>query len=156
MAEMKSILINGKQYKVQTLSVLDTIDLHIDAIESFGETIGKFVLLMADAQNGKEPNNEELSSLCKGINAEKIKPFKKRILSQVITPENQFLSDEITIEQWFSRKENKEDVWEVLIKATNVLLGEYLPNFLRDMANQGLEKATAGKLKSQENTEPRE
>lgn len=156
MAEIKPILVNGKQYKVQTLSVLDTIDLHVDAVESFGETIGKYFLMIADAQSGKVPSNEEMASVFNGLKSEKIKPFKKRILAQVVTPENKFLSDEMVIEDWFSRPENKQDVWEVLIKATQELLGEYLPNFLRDMANQGLEKATAGKLKSQENSEPRE
>ena len=153
MAEIDSILVNDKTYKVQGLSVLDTIDLHIDAIESFGEPLGKLALLIGDIKTGKVPTNDDFCSIFKGINAEKIKPFKKRILAQVITPTNQFLGDDVTIEQWFSKPENMDDVWEVLVKATEKLLGKYLPNFLREIASQMLVKATAKQSKSQENTE---
>ena len=153
MAEIKSILVNGKQYKVQMLPVLDTIDLHLDALESFGEAIGKYILTIADIKAGRAVNNDEICSVLRLISSEKSKPLKTKILGQVITPENKFLSDPVAIEAWFSKPENKEDVWEVLIQATKELLGEYLPNFLRDLANQAPGKVEADKSKSQKSTD---
>lgn len=153
MAEIKSILVNEKTYKVQTLPVLETIDLHLDVMESFGELIGKFILLITEAKAGHEVTNDEISSLFNLIKAEKAKALKRKILAQVITPENTFLGDPVAIEGWFSKPENRKDVWEVLIQATKVLLGEYLPDFLRELAKTGLEKATADKSKSQKSTE---
>ena len=154
MADIKTIQVGNNVYKVQGLSVLDTIDLHIDVVESLGETIGKFVLLLGDLKLGRNPSNEEFAAVFKGVNGEKIKPLKKRILAQVITPENKFLGDDVTIEQWFSKPENKADVWGVLYKAADVLLGEYMPDFLKNMTHQGMEKVTAQQeLKSQESGE---
>jgi len=152
MAEIKAIAINGKTYKVQTLSVLDTLDLHLDAVEAFGESVGKFALLLGDIKMGKQPTNDDFCSIFKGIDSSKIKPFKKRILAQVITPENNFLGDDVTIEGWFSRPENSEDVWPLLLKAMETLLGKYLPNFLRELTTKALEKAPAEKSTSQENS----
>lgn len=154
MAETKSILVNSKQYKVQTLSVLDTIDLHLDMMASLGGFLGKLALVWTDLKNGKTVSKDEMTSLFSGISTEGLKPLKKRVFGQVITPENKFLSDEMEIEGWFGRPENREDVWDVLVKASIELLGEYAPSFLRDLANQGLEKVSADKSKSQENTEP--
>lgn len=153
MAEIKSILVNEKQYKVQMLSVLDTLDLHLDTISSVGGFLGKLALIWAEMQKGNQPPKEEITSIFDGISPEGLKTLKKRVLSQVITPENKFLSDEPSIEDWFSRPENRGDVWEVLVKSTIELLGEYAPNFLRDLAKKGLEKVSEKELKSQNNTE---
>ena len=153
MAGMKSILVNEKQYKVQMLSVLDSLDLHLDVMTSLGGFLGKIALLWTDLQNGKTLGKDEVTSLFDGVSPEGLKILKKRVFSQVITPENKFLGDEATIEQWFSQEGNKQDVWEVLVKATIELLGEYAPGFLRDMAKNGLEKAKAEQLKSQNTTE---
>ena len=81
MADIKTIQVGKNVYKVQGLSVLDTIDLHIDVVESLGETIGKFVLLLGDLKLGRNPSNEEFAAVFKGVNGEKIKPLKKRILA---------------------------------------------------------------------------
>ena len=154
MAEIKSILVNEKQYKVQTLSVMDTIDLHLDTMASLGGFLGKLALLWMELKEGKTVSKDEMTSLFDGVSTEALKPLKKRVLAQVITPENKFLSDDVAIEAWFSRPENREDVWEVLIKSTMELLGEYAPSFLRELANQGLEKVSAGQSKSQTSTDP--
>lgn len=154
MAEMKSILVNGKQYKVQMLSVLDTIDLHLDTMSSLGGLLGKLAFIWTDVQNGKTLPKEEVTNLFQGIDPEHLKPLKKRVLGQVITPENRFLGDETEIERWFTQPENREDVWEVLVKSTIELLGEYAPSFLKEMTKIGMKKVSEAKeSKSQESTE---
>ena len=153
MAEIKSILVNGKQYKVQMMSVLDTIDLQIETVSSLGGFISELAKIWVSAKNGENLKKQSFEMIFKGLNVEAIKPFKKKILAQVITPENQFLSDESEIEKWFGRPENRGDVWEVLVKATAELLGEYLPNFLREIVDQGMEKVQAAKFQSQNGLE---
>lgn len=155
MAEIKPILINGKKYQVQMLSVLDTIDLQIETMASLGSIIGKIAAIWVDARKNKDIDKEILGTLFKDVDVKALSPIKNKVFSQVITPENKFLADQVEVENWFSRQENRGDVWEVLIRATVELLGEYVPSFLRDLINQGMEKVSANKLKSQKNTEPK-
>jgi len=140
--KIKSILVGDKEYKVQMLSVLDSLDLQIEFISNCGGLITQIASMYKDAKSGKEVSDERLGEAFKSINPQTIKPIKNKILERVITPENKFLSDETEIEGWFGRDENKGDIWEVLVKAAQVLLGEYLPSFLKGIMDQIGEKMT--------------
>lgn len=152
---MKDILVGEKRYKVETLSVLDSIDFQIEFSKGLGGLVGKLASAYATLMNGKELSKDFLDTLFVGVNIETIKPLKKTIFKQVITPENKYLADETYLQEWFTREENKEDVWEVLQKAAVVLLGEYMPKFLKELAKMGQERVSAMKelSKSLKNTE---
>lgn len=151
---IKDILVGEKKYKVETLSVLDTIDFQIEFAKGLGGLIGKLGAAWVTTQNGKELGNEFLDTLFDGVNIETIKPLKKKIFSQIITPENKYLSDESYLQEWFSREENKEDVWEVLKAGAVALLGEYTPKFLKEMMKAGQKRISAMQTpsKSQKST----
>lgn len=154
-AEIKSFIVNEHAYKVQMLPVLDTIDLHIEMVSSCGGFLSQAIaLVLKYRQNGKIENGE-IAEVFKGLKPESLKPIKKKVFAQVITSENQFLSDEVEIERWFSQKENRADVWEVLVKATGELLGEYMPSFLKELTTGMLEKAKAEQLAYQNSSEPK-
>ena len=140
---MKDILIGDKRYKVETLSVLDSIDFQIEFAKGLGGFLGKLASGYATVQNGKELSKDFLDTLFDGLNPDTIKKLKKKVFAQVITPENKYLSDEIYLQEWFSREENKEDLWNVLHQATGALLGEYMPKFLKDLAKMGQERISA-------------
>lgn len=140
---IKDILVGEKKYKVQTLSVLDSIDFQIEFTTGLGGFLGKLAAAYATVQNGEEVSKDFLDTLFDGIKPENLKPLKKKVLAQVITPENKFLSDESYIETWFSKDENREDVWTVLQQATVVLLGEYTPSFFKKLIKMGQEKVSA-------------
>lgn len=152
---IKDILIGDKKYKVEILPVLDLIDFQIEFAKGLGGFVGKIAAAYATVQNGKEVGNEFLTTLFDGIDPKTLKELKKKVLAQVITPENKFLSDEVYIQEWFSREENKEDVWSVMAIACGVLLGEYLPKFLKELAKMGQMRISAmqTQLRSQTNTE---
>ena len=145
--KIKSILVGDKEYKVQMLSVLDSLDLQVEFITNCGGPISQAVAMYMDVKKGKEVSDDRFAEIFKSINPQTLKPIKSKILSRVITPENKFLSDESEIENWFGREENHGDVWEVLVKAAQMLLGEYLPSFLKEVANQVGEKMTEAQLK---------
>lgn len=137
---MKDILIGEKRYKVETLSVLDSIDFQLEFTKGLGGLIGKLGAAWATAQSGKEVSKDFLDTLFSGINVDTIKPLKKTIFKQIITPENKYLADEAYLQEWFSREENKEDVWTVLQMGAVTLLGEYTPKFLKEMMKMGQER----------------
>lgn len=151
---MKDILIGEKRYKVDTLSVLDSIDFQIEFTKGLGGLIGKLGAAWATAQNGKEVSKDFLDTLFNGLNVETIKPLKKTIFKQIITPENKYLADEAYLQEWFSREENKEDVWTVLQMGAVTLLGEYTPKFLKEMMKAGQERISVmqNQYKSQKST----
>lgn len=151
---IKDILIGEKRYKIETLSVLDSIDFQIEFTKGLGGLIGKIGAAWATAQNGKEVSKDFLDTLFDGVNVETIKPLKKTIFKQIFTPENKCLSDEAYLQEWFSREENKEDVWTVLQSGAVVLLGEYTPKFLKDLMKAGQERISAmqNQLASQNDT----
>lgn len=153
--EFKNILIGDKKYKVEILSVLDSIDFQIEFAKGLGGFIGKIGAAWATIQNGKEVGNGFLDTLFDGIDAQTVKSLKKKVFAQVITPENKFLNDDVYIQEWFSRDENKGDVWTVLKDATAILLGEYTPKFLEDLMKAGQERISAiqEKLSSQKSSE---
>ena len=155
---MKDILVGEKRYKVEMLSVLDSIDFQIEFTKGLGGLIGKIGAAWATAQNGKEVSKDFLDTLFDGVDINAIKPLKKTIFKQVVTPENKYLADEIYLQEWFSREENKEDVWTVLQMAAVVLLGEYTPKFLKDLMKMGQERISAMKeqYKSQNDTEDKQ
>lgn len=150
----KDILIGENKYKVETLSVLDSIDFQIEFAKGMGGFVGKLGAAYATVQSGKEVSNDFLDTLFDGINLESIKSIKKKVFAQVITPENKYLSDESYLQEWFSRDENKDDVWPVLQQATIAILGEYVPKFLKDLMKAGQERISAmeTQFKSQKNT----
>ena len=145
---IKDFLVGDKKYKVDTLSVLDSIDFQIEFAKGIGGFLGKIGAVWATAQNGKEIGNEFLDTLFDGIKPEELKKLKKKVFAQVITPENKCLSDEIYLQEWFCREENREDVWLVLQSATVLLLGEYMPKFLKDFMKKGQERISAMETQS--------
>ena len=151
---IKSILVGDKTYKVQTLSVLDSIDFQIEFATGLGGFVAKLAAAYATVQNGKKVEKDFLDTLFDGLKPENLKSIKKKVFEQVITPENKFLNDESYIEQWFDKEENRDDVWSVLQQATVILLGEYMPSFLKNMMKEGQEKMSAmeTQLKSQNDT----
>lgn len=132
MAGIESIVVNEKTYKVQKLGVLDTLYLQAEILRCLGSSIGDIANVIKNA-GGKigSVDMSELGSALSKVNPEDLKTLEPKILSQVITPENKFLGDVVYLEEWFSRPDNAGDVWGVLIRAASVLLGEYLPRFLK-------------------------
>ena len=134
MAKIQQFVINDKTYKVQTLGVLDTLYFQAELVTSIGTSLGELAeILKKHKDNIGNTDIGELGCAIAKIDPEKLKKIQPKILAQVITPENEFLNDEISIEKWFGKDENAGDVWGVLIKAAGFILGEYLPNFFRDM-----------------------
>lgn len=150
----KDILIGENKYKVETLSVLDSIDFQIEFAKGMGGFVGKLGAAYATVQSGKEVSNDFLDTLFDGINLESVKSIKKKVFAQVVTPENKYLSDESYLQEWFSKDENKDDVWPVLQQATIAILGEYVPKFLKEIMKTGQERISAmeTQFKSQKNT----
>lgn len=150
--KIKSILVGDKEYKVQMLSVLDSIDLQIEFVSNCGGMIGQAIAIFMDFKNGKEIKDDRIAELFKNINPATLKPIKTKIFERIITPDNRFLSDEAEIEKWFSQPENKGDIWDVLLKGAKELLGEYLPSFLKGITDKIGEKMTEDQLKFPMNT----
>jgi hypothetical protein len=153
MSAIEQIMVGEKTYKVQKLSVLDTIYFHAEAMHYLGDVIGRFLDIYVQMQKGKELDLAEAGKALTLIDPLAIRALQPKILKQVVTPENEFLDNEMKIEGWFSRPENSGDVWDVTVKAGSVLLGEYLPRFLKKMV--GTMKTTATESLSQKNTEPK-
>ena len=149
MARIENILVNGKTYKVQTLGVLDSLYFQAELIHALGSSIGEIVdiVSMAKTKDGKIDANNidagEIGAAIAKVDPKTLKELQPKILAQVITPENNFLGDEATIENWFSRPENTGDVWEVIYKGAAVLLGEYRPNFLKGVTLKVATEVTA-------------
>ena len=150
MSAIEQIMVGNNIYKVQKLSVLDTIYFHAEAMRYLGDTVSQFLDIYIQMQKTKEIDMVKVGEALKHIDPEAIRIIQPKILRQVATPENKFLDNEMEVEQWFSRPENSGDVWEVTVKAGGVLLGEYLPRFLKETV--GKMKATAESI-SRMNTE---
>lgn len=133
MSEIEKIVIGEKTYSVQRLSVLDTIYFHAEAMHLLGDAAGKILDVYIKAHKKGSMDFEAAGNALARIEPEAIRIIQPKILKQVITPENKFLDNEMTIEEWFSKPENAADVWEVTIKAGAILLGKYLPRFLQEM-----------------------
>lgn len=153
MSAIEKIMVGEKTYSVQKLSVLDAIYFHAEAMHLLGDVVGKFLDIYTKSKTGGIVDLQEVGKAMASVDPEAIRIIQPKILAQVVTPENKFLGDEATIEEWFSRPGNESDVWEVTVKAGGVLLGEYLPRFLRDIVETM--KATATQSLSPTNTEPR-
>lgn len=151
MSGMESIQVNGKTYKVQKLGVLETLYLHAEFMHSLGEVVGEVADAIANAFKGKEVEIKEFGASLAKIKPEELKKLQPKIFGQIITPDNRFLGDPMTIEEWFGRPENASDVWEVLVKGGYCLLGEHLPAFLKGML-QKVKKVDPASLPSQTNT----
>lgn len=152
MSAIEQIMVGDKAYKVQKLSVLDTIYFHAEAMHYFGDVLGKLLDFYTQLRKNKDIDLAEAGKILTSIDPEAIRAIQPKILRQVATPENKFLDDPMKVEEWFSRPENSGDVWELTLKAASVLLGEYLPRFLKEAV--GTMKATAESL-SPMNTEPK-
>lgn len=152
MSAIEKIVVGEKNYSVQRLSVLDTVYFHAEAMHLLGDAAGKILDVYIKAQKRGNLDFEEVGMALSHIQPEAIRIIQPKILKQVITPENRFLDNEMAIEEWFSKPENIEDVWEVTIKAGAVLLGKYLPHFLQELLEP--EKATA-KTMAPESLSPR-
>ena len=62
----------------------------------------------------------------------------------------------MAVEAWFSKPENAGDIWELTLKAGGILLGKYLPRFLKEMVDAMKAAATTmTKSPSPTNTEPK-
>lgn len=133
MAEIKQIIVNEKNYKVQKLDVLETIYLHAEFLHELGSLAGSLLDIVFRMSKGENVEITEIGNTLSKADPEAIKKLTPKILQQVITPKNEFLSDAVAIQAWFSQPENKSDIWPVIIAAGNVLLGEHLPDFLKGM-----------------------
>lgn len=152
MANIKSILVNDKEYKVQKLPVFETLDLQIEVMSNCGGLIAQAASMYLDLKKGKDIDDSRLNELFNSLSVKGLSPLKAKIMKQVITPENQFLSDEAEVERWFSRPENQADVWQVLIQAGITLLGEYLPSFVQGIIAEGEKKMAETTSQSPMNT----
>lgn len=149
MAKIEKIIVNGKTYQVQTLGVLDTLSLHLTVTKYLGPAIGKISDVVISMKNGKDVDMSELGKVLADIKPDDVKELQMKVFAQVITPENTFLSDALSVETWFSKPGNEGDVWEVFYKATFELLGEYLPNFIKGMFQKTeMENSALQSLKS--------
>lgn len=151
MAKISKIIVNGKTYQVQTLGVLDTLSLHLSVTRSLGAALGKITDVILAMKNKEEVDASELGRVLAEIDPGDIQELQLKTFSQVITPENYFLNDTLSIEKWFSGEGNEGDVWEVFAKALVELLGEYLPNSVKGIL-QGMKKEVSA-LKSQSDTQ---
>jgi hypothetical protein len=137
MADIIPIIVNDKTYKVQKLEVLDTIYFHAEVLHSMGDMVGLlldfYFRLSKEKENEEKVDIKELGPILSKTDPEAIKKFAPLVFKQVITPTNKFLNDAPTVEEWFSQDNNKADVWPVLIKASGIILGEYLPDFLKGL-----------------------
>lgn len=149
MSKIEKIIVNNKTYQVQTLGVLDTLNLHLVASKNLGPIIGKISEIALRNKSIKDIEISEIGEVLTKIEPDKIKELQLKTFSQVITPENTFLGDLLSIENWFSREDNAQDVWEVFIKALFLLLGEYLPNSVKGMF---MKTAENSEKQSQKNT----
>lgn len=114
------------------LGVLDCLYFQAELVCALGSSIGNIVDVFTKAGGKIEKVDAgEIGAALARIEPEKIKALQPKILSQIITPDNRFLGDEQTIEDWFSRPENTGDIWEVIFKGAIKLLGEYRPSFLK-------------------------
>ena len=142
--KIENIIVNGKTYKVQTMSVLDTFTLHLEV----GKHLGNIVGILIEGIQAKNLPLQKIIEAFQGLeNPESIVKIQRKVMAQVITPKNTFLGDEVAIEEWFSQ--NPNDLWEVFIKALFVLVGEYLPNFGTGEPAKATEEAS----QSQTNTD---
>lgn len=141
---IENILVNGKTYKVQKLDVLSSIYMHVDFLHILGPSLTQAIAVLADLQKGKEVNPADVGYALSKLDPEVVKGLLVKVFAQVVTPDNRFLSDPVTIEEWFSKPENSEDVWELFAKALKALLGEHLPSFIKNK-ELPTEKTTATK-----------
>ena len=156
MSAIEKIVVGEKTYSVQELSVLDTIYFHAEAMHLLGDAVGKFLDVYVQAKNGGNINLPELGKAFTAIDPEAIRILQPKILRQVVTPENKFLDNEMAVEAWFSKPENAGDIWELTLKAGGILLGKYLPRFLKEMVDAMKAAATSmTKSPSPTNTEPK-
>lgn len=139
---IENILVNGKTYKVQKLDVLSTIYMHVDFMHILGPALTQAIAVLADMQKGKDINPEDIGYALAKLDPDVVKGLQIKVFAQVITPDNRFLGDPVTIEDWFSKPENSSDVWEVFVWGLKALLGEHLPSFMKNKALP-TEKTTA-------------
>ena len=139
---IESFIVSEKTYKVQTLDVLSTIALHVEVMHSLGTIITEVINILADISTGKEAKSADLGIALTKLDPAVVQKLQRTILAQVITPDNRFLSDPVVVEEWFSKPENADDVWEVLVKGGQALLGKHLPRFVRTRIEKS-EKTTA-------------
>lgn len=151
MSAIEQIIVSDKTYKVQKFSVLDTVYFHAEAMHLLGDVVSQFLDIFVRTQKGENLDVSEIGKALTHLDPEAIRKIQPKILKQVATPENKFLDNEMAVEDWFSRPENSGDVWEVTIKAGSVLLGEYLPRFLKETTGT---MKTAVESLSQKNTSP--
>lgn len=141
MSRIENIIVNDKTYKVQTMGVIDTFKLHLEV----GKHLGKVLEIIIECMERKSFSLPKIVDAFNSIEkTEAVVEIQKKVLAQVITPKNTFLSDVLAIETWFS--ENPHDLWEVFINALIVLVGEFLPNF------ENGQPATATKTASESQT----
>ena len=136
MSKIENIIVNNKTYKVQTLGVIETFQLHLEVGKYLGPVIEAFFVNVEKAQKGEALTISNIIKLFEKVDdVQKIGEIQKKVFAQVITPKNTFLGDAMAIEDWFG--ENPNDLWEVFIKALFVLVGEYLPSFANGELNKG-------------------
>lgn len=130
---MKEIIVNGKTYHVEEMSVRETLSFHVEVMTTFGSSIGTVFSLAIHSSKGDEYDIADSMSAAFG----KIEPTKcdkiiDKILSRTITPTNEYLRDPRVLQEWFSA--NPQDLWIVITKALIALVGEYFPtSILKDV-----------------------
>jgi hypothetical protein len=97
--KIENIIVNSKTYKVQTMSVLDTFTLHLEV----GKHLGNIVGILIEGIQAKNLPLQKIIEAFQGLeNPESVVKIQRKVMAQVITPRNTFLSDEVAIEEWFS------------------------------------------------------
>jgi len=143
MQGIESLVVNNKTYKVQKLGVMDSLYFQAELLHILGASLGEIFDLFIKARgDSSKVDAGAFGAALAQINPDALKKIQPKIFQQVITPENKFLGDAIEVENWFSRDENRGDVWEVLIKAGKILLGEYLPSFVIGEHQKEMTKAS--------------
>lgn len=139
---IENLIINDKTYKVEKFGVLETLGFHVEFMHSLGGIAAEAVNVLADLQQGKRVNTDDIGNALSKLEPEIVKKIQIKVLAQVVTPENRFLNDPVYIEEWFSKTANCNDVWDLMVNAAQILLGEHLPSFLRNTFKKS-EKPTA-------------
>lgn len=151
MGDFSKITINNHVYKVESYSVMDAVMYHLDFVSKFGGLLAGLTKIVTD--KNKKVEDKDFIALFSSIKPEETKQIINKVLQRVITPENVRLDNEMVIQSWFSKPENCNEIWLVVVAAMVELLGEQLPATLNS-AVVGLKSMVANLSTSQMGIEP--
>lgn len=151
MGDFSKITINNHVYKVESYSVMDAVMYHMDFVSKFGGLLAGITKIVTEKD--KKVDDKDFIALFSSIKPEETKQIINKVLQRVITPENVRLDNELVIQDWFSKPENCNEIWLVVVAAMVELLGEQLPATL-NTAVVGLKSMVANLSTSQMDIEP--